>query len=82
MSRSNERSRLTEPNHLVLDLFSRDGIRPFVVQYVDPELYALNNRHEDSLETGSKCVPTGYPPDEQYPSDSREDALAFHPLIS
>lgn len=80
MSRSINDSFVSNDNRLVLDLFSRDGIRPNAVQVLDPDLYSRNNDYEDSLEGGSKCIPTGYPPDPIYPSYPRMDPSAFHPI--
>jgi len=65
---------------LGLDLLSPSGIQPRFVQVVDPDLYAANEEHERSLESGGKHVATPYPPDPNYPAHAQSDPLAWTPM--
>ena len=60
--------------------FSPFGVTPDFVQRVSPSFYHANEQHEEDEVGGSVCVPTGYPPDPSYPSDSRSDCNALTPI--
>jgi len=55
------------------------GIRPDVVQIVDPISYAREELYEEELSGGGGGA-VGLPEDPLYPSDARSDSLAWTPM--
>jgi len=56
--------------------FSPNGVSPYFIQIMNPELFKKNEHEED----GGSSTKIGLDEDPNYPSDSRSDPLAWTPM--